>query len=156
MFDAIGRLGRTIAVRFEPGEDIYLKILEACDKHKILNGVIVTGIGSLKKARFFNPVPLPDKKAGYGYSDAIELDGPIELISMNGMISHENDDVLIHVHCSFSDQKGNGYGGHLIEGNIVLLTTDIIITEIEGIDMVRKFDEDLEVPIFRPIQLQER
>jgi len=153
MFDAVGKFGRLIAVRFEPEEDIYLKLLETCKRHGILNGVIVTGIGSLKKARFLNPIPLPHKKAGYGYSDVIELDGPIELISMNGMISHENSEVLIHVHCSFSDSEGNGYGGHLIEGNIVLLTTDIIITEIKGIDMTRKVDAELGVPIFKPIQL---
>jgi len=153
VYDAIGKMRRTIAIRLGPGEDIYLKIIDACNKYKILNGVIVTGIGSVRKARFFNPIPIPHKKAGYGYSAPIELDGPIELISMNGMISHEGDEVLIHVHCSFSDREGNGYGGHLIEGNIVLLTTDIIIAEIEGIDMTRKYDEELEVPIFRPIQI---
>lgn len=153
MYDAIGSLGKTIAIRMEPGEDVYLTIIEACTKHKIFNGTIVTGIGSLDGAKFFNPVYLPEKKAKYGYSDAIELEGPIELISMNGMISHEGDEVLIHVHCSFSDSDGKGYGGHLIEGNKVLLTTDVIISEIEGIDMLRKYDTELEVPIFRPVQL---
>ena len=48
---------------------------------------------------------------------------------------------------------GTGHGGHLVEGTKVLLTVDVVIAEIEGMIMGRKFNEELEVPLFAPRQL---
>jgi hypothetical protein len=39
-----------------------------------------------------------------------------------------------------------------VEGTKVLLTTDVIIAEIEGLVMGRKFNEELGVPLFAPRQ----
>ena len=47
---------------------------------------------------------------------------------------------------------GNAHGGHLVEGTKVLLTVDVIIAEIGGLVMGRKFDDELEVPLFAPKQ----
>lgn len=151
---AEGKIGRTVAFRLPPGEDVLEGLAKVCEKHNINNGVIVSAIGSLQGAKFFSPVPLPDKKAGYGYGDPMQLTGPIELVTADGMICVGLEgETLFHVHCAFSDQNGNAYGGHLIEGNEVLLTVDMVIAEVEGIHMGRAFDEDLEVPIFNPTQL---
>lgn len=153
MQSATGRFGRLLAIRMAPGEDILESLDNACEKAGIKHGVIVSGIGSMNGASFFNPVPLKDKKAGFGYSDAIILRGAIELVSMNGMICEGDDGKrLFHVHCSFSDQYGNGWGGHLIEGNRVLLTVDVIVAEIDDLFMGRRYDEDLEVFIFNPTE----
>ena len=51
-----------------------------------------------------------------------------------------------------TDRHGNAHGGHLVEGTKVLLTVDVILAEIEGLVMGRKFDEELEVPLFAPRQ----
>ena len=97
---------------------------------------------------------LPHKKAGYGYSEPVTLKGPIELTNASGMICHDTEgNILLHVHISLSDRYGNAHGGHLIEGNKVLLTVDMILGEVEGIDMGRGYDEALEVPLFAPRQL---
>lgn len=150
---AIGSLNRVIAIRVSPGEEVLSAIESACKEHNITNGIILSAIGSFDGARFFTPVPL-DTKAGAGYSDPIEMTGPIELLNATGMITHsEEGNQDFHIHVTFSDGKGNAFGGHLIPGNIVLLTLDMVIGEINGIDMVREYDEDLEVPIFCPKQL---
>lgn len=150
---AKGSISRVLAIRLPPGEEILSAIESECKRHNITNGIILSAIGSFDGARFFTPVPL-NTKAGYGYSDPIILEGPIELLNATGMITHdEKNQPSFHIHCSFSDGKGKGYGGHLIPGNKVLLTVDMVIGEIEGIDMVREYDEDLEVPIFHPKQL---
>ena len=47
---------------------------------------------------------------------------------------------------------GNAHGGHLVEGTKVLLTVDVISAEIGGLVMGRKFDDELEVPLFAPKQ----
>ena len=64
----------------------------------------------------------------------------------------EVHEVLLHVHMSMSDQHGVGHGGHLVEGTKVLLTTDMVIAELDGLVMGRRFDEELGVPLFAPKQ----
>ncbi len=151
MISAAGKIGRIVAFRLAPGEDLLEGLAEACKKHELNNGIILTGIGSLRVARFFNPVPLPSKKIGYGYGDPIVLTGPIELLSASGMICKgDNGETLFHIHCSFSDQNGGGWGGHLIEGNTVLITADFVIAEVEDINMGRRFNEEVELLIFNP------
>ncbi len=148
-----GSIKKVVAVRMAPGEDVLEGLRQACEQAGIKHGMILGGIGSLNGARFFNPIPMPEKKAGYGYGAAIELHGPIELVSLSGMICCGDDGkTMFHVHAGMSGQDGGGYGGHLIEGNKVLLTVDVMLGEIEGIKMGRRFDPDLEVFIFHPQQ----
>ena len=150
---AQGNLGRVVAIRLKPGTDVLLGLEEACKRNNINNGVILSAIGSLDGVRFCNPVELPEKKAGYGYGETLHLTGPIELTSAAGIICHDNEgNTNLHVHMSLSDRHGNAHGGHLVEGTKVLLTVDVIIAEIEGLVMGRKFDEELEVPLFAPRQ----
>ena len=148
---AEGGLKRVIAVRLHPGDDVLLSLEQLCREKNLKNGLILSAIGSLDGAAFYNPVELPHKKAGYGYSDPICMDGPIELLSLSGMICHDDQGkILLHVHYCLADKDGNGFGGHVIEGNEVLLTTDVVIAEIEGIEMGRAYDKDLEVFLFAP------
>lgn len=150
---AQGNLKRVVALRLKPGTDVLLGLEEACRRAGINNGVILSAIGSLDGVKFCNPVELPDKKAGYGYGEILHLTGPIELTSAAGIICHDDAGTInLHVHISLSDRHGNAHGGHLVEGTKVLLTVDVIIAEIEGLVMGRKFDEELEVPLFAPRQ----
>ena len=149
---AQGKLGRVIAVRLKPGTDVLLGLQEACERNGINNGVILSAIGSLNGVQYCNPVELPTK-AGYGYGETLHLTGPIELTSASGIICHDDEgNTNLHVHISLSDRHGNAHGGHLVEGTKVLLTVDVILAEIEGLVMGRKFDEELEVPLFAPRQ----
>ncbi len=150
---AQGNIKRIVAARMSPGEDVLLGLEKICADYGIKDGIILTAIGSLDGAQFFNPVPLKDKKAGYGYGEPIILRGPIELVSMSGMICHNDEgETLLHIHYSLSDQHGTGHGGHVIEGNKVLMTVDVVIAEVDGVEMGRGYDEDLEVFIFAPKQ----
>ena len=141
-----------IAVRLKPGTDVLLGLQEACERNGINNGVILSAIGSLQDPHFCNPVELPTK-AGYGYGETLHLTGPIELTSASGIICHDDEgNTNLHVHMTVTDRHGNAHGGHLVEGTKVLLTVDVILAEIEGLVMGRKFDEELEVPLFAPRQ----
>jgi len=94
-----------------------------------------------------------DNSAGYGYGEVLHLTGPIELVSASGIICHDDEgNTNLHVHVSLSDRHGGGHGGHLVEGTKVLLTVDVVIAEIEGMVMGRKFDDELQVPLFAPRQ----
>ncbi len=149
---AQGKLGRVIALRLKPGTDVLLGLEEACKRNGINNGVILSAIGSLDSPHFCNPVELPTK-AGYGYGETLHLTGPIELTNASGIICHDDEgNTNLHVHMTVTDRHGNAHGGHLVEGTKVLLTVDVIIAEIEGLVMGRKYDNELEVPLFAPRQ----
>ena len=149
---AQGKLGRVIAVRLKPGTDVLLGLQEACERNGINNGVILSAIGSLQDPHFCNPVELPTK-AGYGYGETLHLTGPIELTNASGIICHDDQgNTNLHVHMTVTDRHGNAHGGHLVEGTKVLLTVDVILAEIDGLVMGRKFDTELEVPLFAPRQ----
>ena len=75
------------------------------------------------------------------------------MTNASGIICHDDEgNTNLHVHMTLTDRHGNAHGGHLVEGTKVLLTVDVIIAEIEGVVMGRKFDEELEVPLFAPRQ----
>ena len=149
---AQGKLGRVVALRLKPGTDVLLGLEEACKRSGINNGVILSAIGSLDSPYFCDVVELPTK-AGYGYGEVLHLTGPIELTNASGIICHDDEgNTNLHVHMTLTDRHGNAHGGHLVEGTKVLLTVDVIIAEIEGVVMGRKFDEELEVPLFAPRQ----
>ena len=149
---AEGKLGKVVALRLQPGTDVLLGLTEACNRAGINNGVILSGIGSLDGVKYCNPVELPTK-AGYGYGEVLHLTGPIELTSAAGIICHDDEgNTNLHVHIGLSDRYGNAHGGHLVEGTKVLLTVDVVIAEIEGMIMGRKFNEELGVPLFAPRQ----
>ena len=151
---AVGKLSRVVAIRLAPGDDLLRGMEDACIKYGIKNGVILSGIGSLRSALFFTPVELPETKAGFGYSTPIDMAGPIELISVSGAVCEGLEgEPSLHVHCTFGDSQGYVRAGHLIEGNIVLLTADICIGEYGDIRVARSMDEELGVPIAHPIQL---
>ena len=130
-----------------------LGLEEACKRAGISNGVILSGLGSLDGVRFCNPIYIPEKKAKYGYGEPTYLDEVIELTGLSGIICHDDEGVTnLHVHVTLSDKDGKAYGGHLVEGTKVLLTVDVVVAEIEGLVMGRKFDSELEVPLFAPRQ----
>lgn len=153
METAVGKLGRVIAVRLHPGTDVLHGLEDACAEYGINNGVILSAIGSLGDVHYCNVDKLPNSQAGYGYGITLFLEGPIELTSATGIICHDPEGVTnLHVHISMSDKYGNAHGGHLVEGTTVLLTTDVVIAEIEGIIMGRQFNEELGIPLFAPRQ----
>jgi len=151
---AAGKLKRVVALRLMPGEDLMGGIEEACNRYGIRHGCILSGIGSLNGVRFFDVEALPGKKAGYGYGSLIEVRGPMELISVSGSICEGADgEVLLHVHGCFSDKTGRCFAGHMIEGNKVLLTADVVIGEFEGISMDRRYDENLDIYLIHPREI---
>lgn len=152
-----GRPGQVYAFRIKPGEPFLETIQQVCEENNILNGVILSAMGSLDGARFFAPVEIPEKEFPYGYGDPTIMEGPVELIGATGFISHgDENEVLLHVHVSLGDDKGNGFAGHLIEGNKALFTIDVVLMELEGLAFKRRWDDYLGVFMFSPEDAEEQ
>lgn len=151
MKHASGNICSVHVLRLEPGEDVLKSIQRYCEEHDLTNGVVVSGIGSLDGCTFFDPMEIPGKPGCYGYVEPLFRGTPIELVGLSGIICHETDGKIVpHIHASFADKDGNEYGGHLKEGNLVLVTVEVVIAEIEGISMKRELDQLKGVPVLSP------
>jgi predicted DNA-binding protein with PD1-like motif len=71
---------------------------------------------------------------------------------MHGIIFQSEDgQTLLHLHGTFSDQKGVVFGGHIVAGgNPILATLDSVIAEIPDVKMVRQLDDDVGMGLFTP------
>lgn len=148
----VGELGRTVVFRFGPGVDLMQGLIQVCQENNIKSGVITACIGSLKSCKFMTVVDKVGTKFGAGYGDPIVREGPIELLAVKGMICFLEDGTIVpHLHVTLSDDEGNSFGGHLADdGNPTLITVEGAITEIEGVENIRKFNGEAELMLLSP------
>ena len=151
------QIGRMIVGRLLPGTDLMEGLNKICDQYNIKNGVIVDCIGSLRKAVFKFLIPNPKLKLGSGYGDPYTLDGPIEFLGGQGIISQGEDGTRkIHLHGLVnrtSVEGGKPKPDYVLGGdfgvpkgsNLVLATMDVTILEVRGLNIVRKMDAETEI-----------
>jgi len=149
---AQGEIGKVVAARLLPGTDIIEGIEKICEDYGIRYAFVGCSIGSLQKATFMYLVPKPEVKVKAGYSTPFELPGPIEFLGGLGVVCEGvNREKLTHFHGTVSDKLDHVYGGHFVKGqNPVLVTMDLIIVEVKGVKLLRKYDEETELVNFAP------
>ena len=128
-------------VEFEDGEDILKSILNYVNINEI-NCAVFYGIGAVKKAEF-------------GFYDGnsyktISKNENLEIISCIGNISLDinTKEKIVHCHIVFGDNKGNAYGGHLLEGCIISPTLELTMFELKG-ELFREFDEKTKLKLIK-------
>jgi len=70
---------------------------------------------------------------------------PMEILSLSGNVSMAETEPLVHAHVTLSRVEGDEIGvlgGHLLEGCTVFGFSEVFIMELEGIEMVKRFDEE--------------
>ena len=146
---ARGAISRAAAFRLRPGEDVFEGIERVCRENGINNGVIISGVGSLKQASYC--VPEDRKDGSYTYGDPYIRKGSFSVTSLSGMIcTTEDGSLLPHVHMTIAEGEGASFGGHMVKGCIVSVSLDIVIGEFSGMIMGRRYDEELQMPVFNP------
>jgi predicted DNA-binding protein with PD1-like motif len=156
METAKGKISEILVMRLQRGDDIIGSIKQACQNYDVKNAVIISMIGSLNGAAYYDPVINPKVKCFVSYADPIYLQCPVQLLGAHGEICHDEEgEICVHIHATFADSQGNAYGGHLAaKGNQVLNTANIFIGVIEGVDMGYKWDDViLGGNVFSPRQL---
>lgn len=135
-----GRIGEVVALRLDQGEDVLDSIASAAKQLEIHSGVVISGIGTLDRARLHHIT-----HTGYPPKDEfVEYEGPIELLSIDGLIA----DHVPHLHTCISIKEGT-YMGHLEPGCRVLYLAEIAIARLEGVRLCRRMN-----PATRVNQLQ--
>jgi uncharacterized protein len=106
---------RIHTIRLHPGEDVLPALKKFVFEKNIEAGFIMSAVGSLTQyhIRFANQ---PVGTMGAGHFEVVSLSG---LLSINGN----------HVHISVSDSTGSTIGGHLLDGNLVYTTLEVVIGE---------------------------
>ncbi len=117
---------KTHIFRLVEGVDLKLFLSDFIKENKISSGCILCSVGSLKHLN----IRLADE------NNILTKDQKYEILSLNGTLSQDG----IHLHISVADSVGNAFGGHLLDGNIVYTTVELIIAEIENRKFKRAFD----------------
>ena len=113
-------------LRLSPKEDLKSCLENWAQQHSIQAGWIITGMGSLSKISI--------RYAGRDCTDIQE--GDWEICSLSGTISTAG----LHVHMVVSDAQGRCVGGHLMQGNIVRTTAELVLGSTETFEFSRIFD----------------
>jgi predicted DNA-binding protein with PD1-like motif len=131
-----GQMNRIVMGKLGVDIDLLQGIEELVKREGVRTGVILSGIGALKKATFRNLKILPpDLKVEKHHRLYLELEQPMEIVSLTGwMATREDGEVEVHAHFSAStvvEDKVVTLGGHLISGIITSLKVVVVIGVIE-------------------------
>lgn len=134
--------GRTIVARLMPGADLVSGIEEVCRAHQVLYGYFGSVMGSLAQATYMIAVPDPAAPLGVKYCDPLTEPGPIEVICGQGVICQsEQGGLITHLHAHGINADGKHIAGHFSPGgNPVLATIDLVVVEVDGAKMMRRYD----------------
>lgn len=115
-----------LVFRLSPDEDIKRAINTICLDKKIKAACVVSVVGSLKSAN----IRLANS------NEFLKLNEKFEILSLQGLISEAG----IHLHISISNSKGQVYGGHLMDGNIVFTTCEVVLLLMNDLTFNRELD----------------
>ncbi|MBQ0931483.1 DUF296 domain-containing protein [Ideonella sp. 4Y16] len=114
-------------LRLPPGTDLKAGLLALLAQPAWADGAfVVAGIGSLHGAR----LRLAAADA------ATEIAGPCELLSLQGTLSTDG----AHLHAALADAQGRVWGGHLLDGNRVRTTAELLLAPLPGWRLSRAAD----------------
>lgn len=118
---------KEFALRLKNGDDLKKKLEEICIEKHFNTAIVLSGVGSLKKAHI--------RLAGA--LNELEIEEDFEIVSLMGTISNGK----AHLHISLSDEISNCIGGHLKEGSLINTTGEIVLGVLEEYTSERVYDE---------------
>ena len=122
--------GRFLALHLTNGDDLLKCIEKGAGDAGIQSGVILTGIGSLRKLHVHYISTTTDKP-----EDIFKvIEQPLELLCLQGLILEGK----AHLHVAASGQCSQTYTGHLEEGSEVQYLAEISILEIKDFPVGRR------------------
>ncbi len=137
--------GLILAV-LEPDELLLESISALARQADIHTGILLTGIGSLRKARIHtvltNVNPVEELY--------LDLDGPLEVTNFNGLIANYEP----HIHISMATPQMQFYGGHLEKGCQVLTLSEFSILRVPDLRLGRQADPERSPYPYRMLDAQ--
>lgn len=141
----VGTLGRVLAVRLGPGEDLLPAMTQLLRDAGFEQGIILSGVASLHHLTVRNidrfpptwPITTSDRTV-------TTIPGPLEILAMQGNVCPGPDGRLV-IHCHLDVSVGapaaTTFGGHLVDDTIVATTCELFVAELSGLRMQRVLDD---------------
>ena len=126
-------LGRIVVLNLQRDEKVLESIRGQLAELGIKNAIVMSAIGSLKKAVFHRVTGFEKSPV----DEFVTLEKPIELASLQGIVV----DGEPHFHMVISDLEKT-YTGHLEEDTTVVYLSEITLAEINGLSLVRVKDDN--------------
>lgn len=126
------QLGKIIIIHLSHGENILESIQEEIKRLNVRNAVLLSAIGSLRKANLHFITNTDDQAV----NQFITVERPIELSAVQGLII----DGVPHFHLTISEPDGM-FAGHMEPGCEVQYLAEIALLELKGISLTRETDE---------------
>lgn len=139
-YSAEGKQGKIIIARLKPGQELVEGLSKILKEKKIKAGYIPVLLGGFKNLKIvsmaFGENEDSPKSIEKEYREPLEYFGIGTIAEIEGKPS-------IHIHLTAAQAGNKAIAGHLVSGEIVLLT-EVVIVEVKGVKMIRK--EDPEIP----------
>jgi len=132
---------KTLMGRLSYGADLLEELTDICADRNIRLGR-VEALGAVQKARIEY---YDQKKREYAFK---EMDEPLEILKLSGNVSVKENAPMIHAHITLADREGNAYGGHLAPGTVVF-ACEFLIESFEGEELIRSFDEETDLTLWK-------
>jgi uncharacterized protein len=130
-----GQFDRVLVLRFKNQADLLAGLERMVKEHKIRNGVILSGIGSVKSYHYHTVSngTFPSKNVFVKNPD-----GPADITGMNGYVI----DGRVHAHITLADPD-RAFGGHLEPGTSVFTFAVVTVGVFkDGLDLNRMDDKN--------------
>ncbi|WP_303310293.1 PPC domain-containing DNA-binding protein [Hymenobacter sp. BT730] len=117
---------RTYALRLRPGDDLRQQLLAFVAQHQLKAATVLTCVGSLTTAT----LRLANQSGPTVYQGHFEIVSLVGTLSVNGS----------HLHLAFADSTGRTLGGHLLDGNRIYTTAELVLGVLDEVDFRRETD----------------
>ncbi|MBG8552891.1 DNA-binding protein [Hymenobacter sp. BT594] len=117
---------RTYALRLRPGDDLRRELQRFVEQHQLRAAAVLTCVGSLTEVS----LRLANQSGASAYH------GHFEIVSLVGTLALSGS----HLHLAVADSTGRMLGGHLLEGNRVYTTAELVIGELPKLEFRRETD----------------
>ena len=113
-------------LRLRPGQDLSAELQAFAKTHGLRAAFVASAVGSLTDVH----LRYANREAG------TRLTGHFEIVSLSGTLAADG----MHVHLSVADGTGAVVGGHLLDGNRVYTTAELVVGAATGLRFGREVD----------------
>jgi len=132
--------GNIIAIGLGPDEKLLESVREVIKTKGIRDGVIVSGIGTLKRCHmhYVNTTGFPAENMFYVIKE------PLEIVAISGLIA----DYEPHLHMAAGCRDQKAYVGHIEDGCVVLYLAEFLIMRLD-MGLKREIDTQHDISLLK-------
>jgi predicted DNA-binding protein with PD1-like motif len=116
----------TLTLRLRPGQDLRQQLTALVQQRQLKAAAVLTCVGSLTQVT----LRLANQEGPTVYH------GHFEIVSLVGTLADSGS----HLHLAVADSTGRTIGGHLLDGNLVYTTAELVLGVLEDVEFRRETD----------------